>query len=675
MAELTEAEILAKGKLVSGGAQPSASADAGAPKDITEADLLANGKLVQSAGPAGAAQANAPANRGVLNDLVNPDVWTRQLGLTSRMAMSGVGNALDIGGAPIAYVLNKARNALTAPTMSELVTGRNENYFKSPSDAMNILADRIGLPKPETPAERIVNSGGSQLVSAAVPLGVANQVAKTGTGVVQKVAGLLADSPLAQLGGSFLGGTAGQTATEMGANPAVATGINLAANIFGTGGIARAENAAAKNYTPAGQKAMALNDAAKKEGVTLSAGDLGSRGAQVFENFTQDLPGTGRDAFMRNQAGQTKTMLERLGIQTQGATEPGEQMIGALRQTYKDNKLTARGLYDDVTNSLAVVPGTESVNVPTFAARAKAFLDEYPKYLESPSVPESVKTTLKAAKDGTLAAVPYQNGRDIATLIGTEARNASKRGETISGSLDQLYAGIKSDFGDWATNLTNTNPAAAQAYGKADAYFKTNVLPFRADNKVRNIVSSKATQDELDLAADSIMGNLLKSGKPNRAEYGMKLSGPEGVEASQRALVDRALGAGLSDRTNAGVSPMRFVNTLNLEDPMVSSVMSRPSALSGNIQNVNDIAQATRRSVGAFETPRTGVQDKALAALVGLVNPATTLQTAGGLLGGQLGNYALRTDPIKGLLFANPANPYTYAFPTLNSLSNGSGNR
>lgn len=659
--QVTEADLLEKGTVVSpagkayvpGEASPAPTSKSEVSGMPNEADLLAQGKVVKPSGlapmPSGG---TAP---GAL------DQFGRQLGLTARYAAEGLPQILDVVGAPLAYGMNKVSEAV----------GSNQR-FNTPSASMSNLADLVGLPKPQNGPERVIGEATRQGFAAMTPVGLANQFTKTAAPVASTVAKQLAEGPTSQVVSSALGGGAGQTASEFGFGPGTSTAANLlttlGANILGQ----RYGNYKAGNFTPEGEKAMALNAKAKAQGVELSAGDLGNRVATVIENFTQDLPGTGRDAFMQKQANQTKAMLNRLDASLPD-TQPGAEMIKGLRGQYNANREAATKLYDDVNTALINVPGSNIIPTDNFAAKAKKFLAEYPKYLESPDVPESVKAVLSSAKNGELQSLPYGTMRDVRTLIGGEARAASRQGKTISGDLDQLYKTLSADVSGWADDLAKTNPDAAKAYSVADKFYKGNVVPYKNNSIFKKVVDPKASEEELAIASDNIMGRLFKPNKANLADVAMNRAGAVGPEAAQTELVNRALGAGLDERTKAGVSPMRFVNTLDLQDPMVQRVMATPTALSNQVQDINDIAQATRRSVGAFETPRTGNQNKAVAALVGLVNPSTTLQTAGGLLGGGIADYALHADPVKGLLFANPSNPYASAFPALNALTSQTG--
>lgn len=610
-----------------------------------------------------AAQAGAPKPRTKEKQKESSffDALKRGAGITAGSVAQGVTDLpLALNDLALQYVQNPLARVLGLPEAKPLAQTRDEFLARN-------------LPQPETAGERIVASGIRQGAGALTPAGAAGVVAKTATGPVTKaVAGSLAANPVAQGVASGVGGAAGQTATELGYGDGVSTGANLAASVLATFPAQRLANARAGNFTPDGQRAMALDAAAKKEGVQLSAGDLGSRTAQTIENFIQDMPFTGRDNFMREQAQQTKRMLEGLRARVPSG-EPGREMVDAIKTAYDAKRTQAGQLYDSVTTELAKVPGTERVPTTQFSSAAKQFLKQYPKYLEGADVPTDVKNILTAAANANLKNVEYQTLRDLRTLIGTEVRAAQRQGKTISGELSQLYKNLQRDFNSWATTLEKSNPDAATAYKTADKYFRENVVPFKADSKIGKIVRSTTTDDELNILADSVMGSLFKAGNKGKAELALKLTGKPGETIAQRELLNRALDPALDPTLKAGVSPMRFVNTLNMDDPMTQAVMSRNSALAGDVNRIADVAEATRRSVSAFETPRTGVQNKALGTVVGLANPATMLPTAGGLLAGNALQRALRTDPVKELLFSQGATPAAFAFPTLLPLLRNAG--
>jgi len=127
----------------------------------------------------------------------------RQVALTARHGLEGVGQLLDLGGAPIAATLN----AMTSP-----------GKFDAPSSSMRKVADYIGLPTPGNDKERIAGEATKLMAGTAGSLGLANQLGKL-PGAVGEVGKSLASQPTSQLAAGAGAGTAGQYARETEQSP------------------------------------------------------------------------------------------------------------------------------------------------------------------------------------------------------------------------------------------------------------------------------------------------------------------------------------------------------------------------------------------------------------------------------------------------------------------------
>lgn len=141
----------------------------------------------------------------------------RQVGLTVRHGMEGIGQVLDLGGAPIAATLNKYFPA--QQNVTGLVTGQAPNpRFDAPSTSMNKLANMMGLPVPENANERIAAEASKLMAGTAGGVGIARAVSSA-PGTAGAVAKQLSAQPVNQLAASAGAGVAGQTAKEAGQNP------------------------------------------------------------------------------------------------------------------------------------------------------------------------------------------------------------------------------------------------------------------------------------------------------------------------------------------------------------------------------------------------------------------------------------------------------------------------
>lgn len=137
----------------------------------------------------------------------------RQLGLTARYGIEGVGGMLDTLASPIRGALN-------------LIPGVNIKPAAFPQ-----LADSLGLPQPKNGTERVVGDASRMLAGSLVPIGAGAMLAKNGTGVAQGVGTVLAANPGAQLASSGAAGAAGGYTRETGGNEGSQLAATLAAGL------------------------------------------------------------------------------------------------------------------------------------------------------------------------------------------------------------------------------------------------------------------------------------------------------------------------------------------------------------------------------------------------------------------------------------------------------------
>lgn len=139
----------------------------------------------------------------------------RQLGLTARVGLQGIGNAVGMFSDPIGGLINTA-------TGSKIITAR--------SLASNI-ADRIGLPTPRTAQERIVADGAEMLVPAAGISSAAGKTAQYVSGPVSKALSAMSANPLQQLVSAGSAGLAGGYTRETGGDAGAQLLASLAAGV------------------------------------------------------------------------------------------------------------------------------------------------------------------------------------------------------------------------------------------------------------------------------------------------------------------------------------------------------------------------------------------------------------------------------------------------------------
>jgi hypothetical protein len=257
----------------------------------------------------------------------------RGAGLTARIAGpalagaaagGGVGAMLGGVGAIPGALAGAAAAGLAGPLSDLAVSGYNYMTGSDrpmPSQAVEKAMTQMGLPEPNTPAERIVQSGGRGAIDAMTGALAARNAAgamsaargggppTTGQGVVEA----LAQGPGLQTAGGASGGAAASAAAEGGAGPLTSMLASMA------GGVAPGLRPSQlfSNRNNAGRTAnVAELDAA---GVPLSpAQRIGNASASTFESVMRYLPasaprvagmedatGRGYTSALMRQAGQT----------------------------------------------------------------------------------------------------------------------------------------------------------------------------------------------------------------------------------------------------------------------------------------------------------------------------------------------------------------------------------
>jgi hypothetical protein len=162
-----------------------------------------------------------------LNDAIS--AAPRQLGLTARYGIEGVGDMLDTLSSPIraglnAILPNKQRgvaDVITEANARPAIEGRSGQ----------VLANALGLPQPQTSTERVVGDAARMLAGGIVPIGAGAAIAKNTTGVAQGVGRMLAANPVQQLASAGAAGAAGGYTRETGGDNTSQMVASLAAGL------------------------------------------------------------------------------------------------------------------------------------------------------------------------------------------------------------------------------------------------------------------------------------------------------------------------------------------------------------------------------------------------------------------------------------------------------------
>jgi len=208
----------------------------------------------------------------------------RQAGLATRYGIEGVGNTIDLVGAPIKYALQKIGLNDGRPTGSA-------------------IADVIGLPEPQSAAERVTGDISRILAGGGGMIGGARYLAaKAAPGVTQNVLKAIANRPDLQAASAIGAGAAGGATREAGGDAI----SQFLASLAGGLGVPLAMSGAQKAYSAAssladriGAPAADINmkiDALINQAVkpyVISINDIGASTRQQLRDDMQKAMQTG----------------------------------------------------------------------------------------------------------------------------------------------------------------------------------------------------------------------------------------------------------------------------------------------------------------------------------------------------------------------------------------------
>lgn len=290
-----------------------------------------------------------------------PQQLARQAGLTARIGIEGLS---DLGG----MAVNAASKLGDITPMGLMMNAAGERFIPNYAEnkqAANAavsgggtrVSDILGLPKPETSTERVVNEAGRAMVPAGGVIKGANIAANTATSLAkQRIARFLAAAPAQQLAGAAGAGLGSSTAREMGAGE----GGQLAAGIAGGLGAAAGASTINKAFNTA-SLGMHSPDLSGKT-------SLKQRNAQAAINEGYVLPPSNTESgivsrTLEGVSGKEKTL--------QLASVKNQQVTDNLAKDYlkipRDVELNAQTLqaakepYNNVYEQIASLPAVKRV--------------------------------------------------------------------------------------------------------------------------------------------------------------------------------------------------------------------------------------------------------------------------------------------------------------------------
>jgi hypothetical protein len=528
----------------------------------------------------------------------------RQAGLTGRYALEGIGQVLDIGGAPVANMMRMA--------------GIQAN---TPSQSMSQLATSLGLPQPQNPLEEsfgnIARAGfgvapnvaaGRILSGSAQPGGAFQNLRNLATGqttvaapartTTQQVGQAVAQSPGAQVAGVAAGTGAAEIARQQAdvQNPFALAAINLAAGVPAAAVVSRAGNVRTGQQF-ANPEAGQLIESGRARGVNLSAADV--KGGSGTLRTLRNIAGTAQEVNQK-RAGELEQLINRTAekLKPESVKDGNEARVVAqdLRTQYK----AAKDAVSPKFNRAQELAGNSKITLDRSAQASNEVGDFFPVTAETNVLKRNLDKLEKYVSSG---GGTYKEIRDLQKMIGSELDRV-KRGvptgafsEAQKNALSRLYGSLSDDVDAWAApRSVNNKPVytpAGAAHTQAMEQFRQTVVPFRDDDDIYRLVSSRVTGSDYDKAAEVFNNKIVTN--TATADLATNLMSDTGRRAAQYSIInDARLSAFKQDPTNPSIPG--FVGKLNVgitDNPTPHRViLGKTPGLIEELSTVRDIANA-----------------------------------------------------------------------------------
>ncbi len=362
------------------------------------------------------------------------DEVKRNAGTAVRGVVGGVGSAAGIVIDPITAVMN-------------LLQPGQQDYMTLNQSLQSILTS-VGVPEPETMAEKILQSGISGLSGAATGLGV-GKAAEAIPGAVGAIGKTLSAAPLAQLtggAGSEAGGEAGGAiARNLNAPPMVQAGARLAGSLVGGVGGGMMNDP----MTPG------IVSAAKEADIPLYTTDVFPPQTAFGKNMQKygdmmPIVGTGgqRVAQQKKRVARVDDMISEYGAATDLEGVSAEVMKDLTARVGKDGSFFNKwgGAKKEVIERLSDAD-VDPVSLPRTNKKIDEVVDEL-EALSPTRYSEEIKELRNWQKD--LSGKNLSRIERLRKDVGEVFANANFKGSKQVGdeALSSIYGPLNEDMGD-----------------------------------------------------------------------------------------------------------------------------------------------------------------------------------------------------------------------------------
>lgn len=538
--------------------------------------------------------------------------------------------------------------------------------YTSPTEAVQNLLARLGVEKPQTEAERIVQTVAEGAAGAVGGAGLARTVARrlvpaaavAGTeGTAARVAAQLAEKPVEQALLGAAGAAGGVAAGEMIESAELSPGQEAAARLAGTVA-GTAAGGRAIRMTPRGgvtvTPAAALPEraaqaraiaAGERAGIPVMTSDVlqpGTFPQRMAQSMGEKIPFTGTgEARKAQQAARVASVESFLRDQGARAVEPGTDVVSVAADLQKTRGLKLDTLLKQKNDVIASVSRPD---LPVDVSGTKAAVEQQVKALKDlPGAPARTAEALLVDFRNKLEGKTLAQVEELRKVIGDSLKSpdlASVRTRADK-AIDAIYGSLRQDMGNHiAKNAGADELSKWQAANKAlsvmakdlDRFAELKTALNQGTERVGAVVQMMNSSDPK--VVKKLYDNLSAQG-----------------QATMRASIvsDVAAKAGGLDN----VSPEKFLTQVKAKSKQLGVVIS-PEEMA-RLRNLQRALKVTARASQAAVAPPTGVQAVPFVAGGALVG---ALGTGGGaVVGFSAGALAraFESAPVRDLLLKMPS--------------------
>jgi hypothetical protein len=573
------------------------------------------------------------------------DGTMRNLGLTARAAVEGAAGLIGIVYDPLKEIVNLG---------SKIAGGKGD--IPSYRAQISSILDNLGLPDPETTAERVSGAITSGMSAGGGSVVVAKNLAKVLTGLGQKVSQIMATAPTAQVVGSGTGAGSGQTAAELGYNPVVQLGASL------VGGLAGGRAANVKT-TPISQTVKNTVKDAETAGVPVLTSD--ARPPTTFagkwlQKTTESIPilGTGgvRSAQQDLRAEAVQNLARSFGVNLGDDVDTISAVTQDLLRRRGSQLTKYTGLKSSVINS-EQLKNAGVVNVD----RAIAAIDREIAKL-TPMRSKDANQVLERLRDWRSSLlgetkVKGPNGKMITVNEGQSLQTIELLRKQLGESFESADLGSIKNLGQKSLNLIygplkEDMRSFIQKFGNRNDVKRFDIANTRLSEMAGELDNSlfKRVLSKGEVTPETI-SSMLFSKKPSDVKLLFKNLDAAGQANARTAIITKMFKDSVN--ANGGVSPDVFKNQIKKMSEQLGIFFNQRDLQS--VEGLGRILALTQRASQANLLPPTGVMLQ-IPIIGGLLTQTFGGVGAGVVAAGSLGALAriIESPAVRNILIKLP---------------------